>query len=494
MRSQTKTQTNRSRKCAALFGVSMQASAEVIELIAQLIHAKARESFLEFRRQIRPQLLLGWWVVKVAQLLQQFYDDFAAGKRPKLALLAPPQHGKSVAATDFVAWVAGRAPEKKTIFASFSEELGVRTNTDLQRIMSSDVYKMIFPHTRIGLNGWQCNSSIIEFAGNQGSFQNTTINGQVNGKQLHLGVIDDPVKGRREASSRLMRDATWKWFTDDYYNRFAKDGALLVIMTRWHVDDLLGRLIEHYPELKVLRYPAIAEQDEPHRRAGEALFPEFKPLDFLHDRRKLLTEASWQSLFQQSPIIDGGGLFPTDKIRVLPIFERHNIKCSVRAWDKGATEAGGDYTAGVLMHRMKDGTYVIEDVVRGQWSALAREEKIEATAAADRQAIVGSYEIGIEQEPGSGGKESFEATVRRLAGYNVFADKVTGSKQLRAEPFAAQVQAGNVSLLAGRYVQAFLDELEVFPNGSHDDQVDAAAMAFARLAKSSTYNLEALAS
>ena len=89
----------------------------------------------------------------------------------------------------------------------------------------------------------------------------------------------------------------------------------------------------------------------------------------------------------------------------------------------------------------------------------------------------------IEQEPGSGGKELFEATVRNLAGYCVYANKVTGSKEVRAEPFAAQVQAGNVWLVAGPYVQDFLDEMEVFPSGLHDDQVDAAAMAFARLTK-----------
>ena len=125
--------------------------------------------------------------------------------------------------------------------------------------------------------------------------------------------------------------------------------------------------------MRVLRYPAIAEHDEQHRRAGDALFPELKPLDFLLEQRKLLTEASWQSLYQQNPIIVGGGIFPIDKLRVLPTFDRSKIKHSVRAWDKGATHGGGDYTAGVLMHAMKDGTFVIEHVVRGQWSALERE-------------------------------------------------------------------------------------------------------------------------
>ena len=117
-------------------------------------------------------------------------------------------------------------------------------------------------------------------------------------------------------------------------------------------------------------------------------------------------------------------------------------------------------------------------------------QQIKATAAADSNSIKNSYEIVIEQEAGSGGKESFEATVRNLAGYCVYADKVTGSKEVRAEPFAAQVQAGNVWLVAGLYVQDFLDEMEVFPTGAHDDQVDAAAMAFARLTKGQEYTYQ----
>jgi len=127
---------------------------------------------------------------------------------------------------------------------------------------------------------------LIEFAGYSGSFRNTTIEGQINGLQLHLGVIDDPVKNRAEADSQVIRDKTWKWFTDDFLSRFAKDSALLIVMTRWHLDDLLGRAIEHMPGVKVLRYPAIAECDEEYRRAGEPLFPELKPLDFSDGTQK----------------------------------------------------------------------------------------------------------------------------------------------------------------------------------------------------------------
>jgi predicted phage terminase large subunit-like protein len=263
-----------------------------------------------------------------------------------------------------------------------------------------------------------------------------------------------------------------------------------MIMTRWHLDDPVGRLAERFPEAKILRYPAIAEEDERNRSKGEALFPEHKSLSFLLERKKAMTQASWESEYQQNPIVVGGGIFPIENLKTLPVFDRSKIKRSVRYWDKGGTEDGGAYTAGVLMHAMLDKTYVIEHVVRGRWSALEREEKIKTWAKMDKaNSKPGAYEVGVEQEPGSGGKESAEATMRNLAGFKVFADKVTGSKGVRAEPFAAQVQGGNVYLIAGLWQRDLLDEMESFPSGKYRDQVDACSGAFNRLVLGPSYNL-----
>jgi len=130
------------------------------------------------------------------------------------------------------------------------------------------------------------------------------------------------------------------------------------------------------------------------------------------------------------------------------------------------------------MSRTTDGFYLIEDVVRGQWSALERERILRQTAELDGPGVA----IWIEQEPGSGGKESAEASVRSLAGFTVHAEPVTGAKDVRAMPFAAQCEAGNVRLVRGAWNGAFIDELMSFPSGTHDDQVDAAAGAFNKLA------------
>jgi predicted phage terminase large subunit-like protein len=166
----------------------------------------------------------------------------------------------------------------------------------------------------------------------------------------------------------------------------------------------------------------------------------------------------------------------------------------VRYWDKAGTVSDdAAYSCGVLMHKMKDGRFVVEHVVRGRWSALDRENVIKEWARRDREMLKSPYEIGVEQEPGSGGKESAEGTIRMLAGYRCYADKVTGNKMMRADPFAAQVQGGNVRLVAGSWHYAYLDELESFPNGKYKDEVDASSGAFARLTSKPAYNLDALA-
>src|ERR1700730_9946423 len=224
-------------------------SSRVAELARGRVCAQARESFPAFRRVIRPALIRGWWLEELADYLQRFYEDLVAGKRPMLAVQAPPQHGKSWTVNDFIAWVAGKDRNLKIIFASYSEDLGVRTNSELQRCMRSSRYAATFGRTRIGEPGYQCNNSLIEYANYEGNFRNTTVQGQINGLGLNLGVIDDPVKGRLEANSKLTRDKTWIWFTDDFYPRFAANAGLLIIMTRWHVDDLLGRVQAKFPGL-----------------------------------------------------------------------------------------------------------------------------------------------------------------------------------------------------------------------------------------------------
>ena len=209
----------------------------------------------------------------------------------------------------------------------------------------------------------------------------------------------------------------------------------LMIMTRWHLDDPLGRWIEHFPQTRVLRYPAVAERTNATARRARRCFPEMKPLEFLEARKKVLTNAGWQSIYQQTPIAAGGDMFPTERFNIISSVDRSEIRKSIRYIDKAGTKDGGAYTAASLVHDMRDGTTVVEDVIRGQWSAIERETRVMQAARADK-ATCERYSVWFEQEPGSGGKESAEGTIRRLKGFNAHADKVTGAKEIRAEPYA----------------------------------------------------------
>jgi predicted phage terminase large subunit-like protein len=474
---------------------------EVVKAVLDHAEGLAFDSFWEFRVYMNPRLTLRgmWFPRSLAWKLKKFWLDFRAGKRPIMLLMTPPQHGKSLTVIDFIAWAIGHDPELRVIYSSFSDRLGIRANLRLQRALDSKRYQRLFPSTRLNdkhivtiAERHLRNHEVLEFVGHEGYFRNTTVLGSITGEALDLSVIDDPIKGRAEAQSEVTREKTWNWLTDDVLSRFSETAGLIMIMTRWHVDDPAGRLIEHFGKSRVtiVRYPALAEQDELYRKVGEPLFPQLKSLEFLLERRKLYTEASWAALYQQNPFIVGGGIFPIDKLTTLPIFDRSRILKSVRYWDKAGTEDGGAFTAGALLHMLKDNRFVIEHVVRGQWSALDREEKIKFWAERDRaNSRPGAYEVGVEQEPGSGGKESAESTIRNLRGFKCYADKVTGSKEIRAEPFAAQVQGGNVFLVAGIYQADLLDEMVSFPNGKFRDQVDACSGAFNRLISGPVYNL-----
>lgn len=472
-------------------------SADDLELYEETLCAEAREDFYAYRKLMMPDLIIGWYQQKVAEALTEFYYDWLDGLAPVLVLEAPPQHGKSRQVIDFISWASGHHPDTKSIYASYSDELGDVANSILQRHYASEKWQKIFDENflnfetrgRRGVGGGaKANSNVIEYLGHEGSFRNTTVNGQITGMGLHLGVIDDPMKGRAEASSLKIRDKTWSWFTDDFFSRFAETAGMIMMMTRWHLDDPVGRFLEKYPNANRLTFPALGKFTKSGKwRASEApdaqaLFPEFKSKKFLLKRKKLYTASSWSSLYQQNPVTIGGGQFPVQKFRMVQAVPVREIMRSVRYWDKAGTAENrnaGAYTCGVLMHLLVDGTTLIEDVIRGHWSALDREARIKQACELDNDTRL--TETWVEQEPGSGGKESAESTIRNLRGYKVYADRVTGKKEDRCEPYAAQQQNGNVALLRAPWNKVFIDEHETWPNGTTKDQVDAAGGAFMKL-------------
>ena len=287
--------------------------------------------------------------------------------------------------------------------------------------------------------------------------------------------MDDPIKSQREADSAAAREHLWEWYRSDLLTRLKPMGRIVLVMTRWHPDDLGGRLLASEDEWRVLRLPALAEAgDALGRMPGEALWPEWEDEAALMRKRLALGERSFSALFQQSPRALGGRLFQVGRVAVAS--ERLG-GISVRAWDLAASENGGDWTVGVRLCQGAENTFQVADVVRLQGGPEAVVQAIRGTAERDGREVA----VSLPQDPGQAGRAQVAFLTARLAGWRVLSSPESGSKATRAMPVASQANAGNLSLLRGSWNRAFLEELEDFPGGAKDDQVDALARAFGTL-------------
>ncbi len=443
---------------------------------------RARHDFYSFRRLINPGDVWGWWQREIAEELQRFAGDMRAGLRPKLVIQAPPQHGKSVQIIDFIAWLAGQNPDWRTIYTSFSDRLGIRANLRLQRMFDSQTYREIFPATLINQSNavtvsgqYLRNREIIEYVGRTGFFRNTTVRGSITGESLDVGVIDDPIRGRADAQSQAIRDAAWNWFTDDFFTRFSEHAGLLSILTRWHIDDPIGRLIDRDPSVRVLSYSAIADEDEKNRKRGEALFPELKSLAFLRERELVMSAGNWAALYQQKPTLAEGSEFKPGMLTVIPAIPTGTR--FVRAWDLASTSDDGDWTAGAKLGMQPNGRLLIAGVERERLGPDGVRHLLLATATRDGYDTT----VALPQDPGQAGKAQARDLTRLLSGYSVTSKPVSGDKVTRAGPLASQVNVGNVDVLQGPWLAPLTDELRSFPHGLHDDQVDALSLAYDEL-------------
>lgn len=402
----------------------------------------------------------------------------------------PPRHGKSqLVSKHFPAWCFGVDPDLSIIASSYGDDLSKRVNKDVQRIIDNPTYKEIFPNTSLnvkrnagGYNMVMRTMDLFEIPGYNGSFRSTGVGGGITGMGCDILCIDDPFKDRKSADSPTIRQAVWDWYTSTAYTRLSPGGGVLVTVTRWHENDLVGRLLDAMKQeggdrWTVINYPAIAEHDEPHRKKGEALHPERYPLEMLARIHNNIGSYDWGALYQQHPTPRGGGVFKKKWLRhwsSLPkVFDR-----VIQSWDFTFKDAASsDYVSGQVWGRIGGDFYLLDN----DWDKMDFVAQVRAM-----QRMESRWPEALEKvvEDKANGPAIISALGSRIPGIIPYNPR--GSKTARAYAISPLFEAGNVYLPPmdeeHPWVKGFIDELLAFPNGAHDDQVDAMTQALDTLA------------
>lgn len=435
-----------------------------------------------------------WHIRYLADEIQKVCERMFEGRDKEYDLIinVPPGTSKStIVSVVTPMWCWSRKPSCRTIVSTHTFDLGI----DLSR-RSREVLKTELP-TLPGMSYADLHGIELKSDLDSKSHFGTTANGEryvatvggknPMGKHAHLLIIDDPIDPEAVFSDASILTAN-RFCTNTLPSRMVNKTVtpIIVLMQRLHQDDPTGHLLKKYQmsgmPYKHICIPAVETADisPPHLREfyKDGLLDPIRLPQKVLDGIRGTSEYTFASQYLQTPIPVGGGLFNTDKLEERTTSDIPKMVREVRFWDKAASHETGDYTCGVKMGIDEDGKFWILNVQRFQKHSDARERAIKATAQVDGVGCV----IGMEQEPGSAGIDSISASIKNLSGWVVKPEKPTGEKSTRAEPFATQVNAGNVYMKLAPWNQEFLEELAYFPHSTHDDQTDASAGAFRLLA------------
>lgn len=415
------------------------------------------------------------------RLLIRELQAVADGGCKRLMINMPPGSAKSTyGSVQFPAWLFAGRPRFNLIGASNTAGLAEDFSRRIMGTVRDNATALGYGLVRDNAEEWETS--------NGGRYRAVGVGGTIAGKRADGVLIDDPVRSRADAESLTVRESQWNWFTADLRTRLKPNAFIVVIMTRWHPDDLGGRLLTRQPGLwRVVSLPAIAgENDALGRAPGEWLWSD-DAYGYGAEIRKVHAEyeaagamRDWASLYQQTPTAAQGSLFKTASLQVLDAAPAAGQ--TVRAWDLAATRQTGtrnpDWTVGLKLSRDLTGRFCVTDVVRLRGGPDEVEAAILGCASQDGRLV----RVGLPQDPGQAGKQQVLHLTRKLVGHAVESSPETGDKALRAAPVAAQVNVGNVDLLRGDWNAAFIEELRGFPGGEKDDQVDALSRAFSMLA------------
>lgn len=469
------------------------------EAAAELLRRRrARQNLLEFTRYTMPAYQVGWHHAALCAKL----DAFAHGQIRRLMVFMPPQHGKSeLVSRRLPAYLLGRHPNARVIACSYTADLAGTMNRDVQRVMDADSYRALFPGVNLPgkrvktLSGAALRNSdefeIIDRDGRLtgGSYKSAGVLGGITGRPMDFGVIDDPIKGREQADSAAHRENVWGWYNGDFLSRTHGKTQLLLTCTRWHEDDLAGRLLKvatdepKADQWEVVCYPAILEQPtagDP-RQVGEPLWPERHPLESLEAKRAS-SPYDWASLYQGHPRAQGSTEWPDELFPASMWFDDWppNLQHRVLSLDpsKGKQDKSGDYSAFILLGLDPDWTlWVDADIARRPVEA-----KNERSIVSDGLELAKAWRPEAFSVETNGFQEMVATAILReseqqhlhlpMYAINNTVPKVIRIRQLGT--YLAQKRLRVRSTPGGRMLVQMMKD---FPCGSYDDGPDALAQA-----------------
>lgn len=418
--------------------------------------------------------------------LEQGYKRLMNGEDVRMMIFMPPRHGKSDMATQkFPSWVLGHSPDLPIMVASYSDELATDFGQKTRDIMQSPEYQVMYK-SRLRADAkakgkWQTDG--------KGGYTAVGVGGALTGRGFKIGIVDDPFKNREEADSPVIRDSRHKWYQSTFSTREEGNSMVIFILTRWHEDDLAGRILKDAEEARkagepfdkwdIVQYKAIATEDEPKRKEGEALWPEKFSLEKLLKKKSEMGSYEFSSLYQQNPIDEENRKFKSSwyKYRDYESVSQKETYNTMTIDPRGKNDVklGNDYI-GVTLN------FVDED---NNWNVMSYRMKLSATQLIDLifnwWQKYNLHKIGIEDNQFTQGLQmnwEEQSRVRGVFPYIELLKHGGTQKELRIEALVPRYERGSIYHLTTNgqnQCKDLEDELALYPKAPNDDASDSLA-------------------
>jgi predicted phage terminase large subunit-like protein len=465
----------------------------LLELEQEQWRRQCRSSFVSFC--IEALSARGEQPARHHRLICEALQDVVEGRCKRLMILAPPGSAKTTYVSRlFPAFYFAHRPRSSIIACSHTQGLSELNSGFVQRYIRENpttcAYNLIKDPGDANSTATGSVSKERWYTDNNCAFRAGSVGSAILGFRANIAIIDDPIRSRADAESETMRESDWQWFTNDLQTRLTPDGAIILIATPFHEDDLMGRLQRiQEGQWTILRLPAIADsEDDPLGRSiGEPLWADDR---YGYGQRLLEIQAAairegrerdFYAMYQGRPRPPEGSMFKPNRMPVIEPDHIPQIIEQVRAWDL-ASSPRGDYTVGLLLGRYLDPTrfenrFIILDIVRFRGAPEDVRETVHATATRDGYGT----RIWLPRDPAQAGADQVDSYIRMLSGFPVDGERMSGSKVVRADAAASQANIGRIALVRAPWNAAFIEEAASFPAGVHDDQIDALSLAFSKL-------------